>query len=131
MSVNNLNAVGRRKSSVARVQIQKGNGNIKINGIEVNHYLQYSAKYLQYLKEPLTTVQMEDEIDIIVNVNGGGISGQCGAIRLGVARALCKMNGEYRANLKQEGCLTRDARVKERKKYGLKKARKASQYSKR
>lgn len=134
MSQNNINmylGIGRRKSSVARVRITKGNGNITINNVEASSYLQYSPIFLQYLKEPLSLIKIENEIDIIVNVFGGGLSGQCGAIRLGIARALCLINNDYRKVLKREGCLTRDARVKERKKYGLKKARKAPQYSKR
>nr|YP_010336377.1 ribosomal protein S9 [Goniotrichopsis reniformis]UNJ14783.1 ribosomal protein S9 [Goniotrichopsis reniformis] len=124
-------AVGRRKCAIARVRIAKGDGKIVINNIDSTHYLQYSPKYLQYLKEPLALANLETELDIHVNVIGGGIAGQTGAIRLGIARAICKINSDHRGILKAEGCLTRDARVKERKKYGLKKARKAPQYSKR
>lgn len=124
-------AVGRRKCAIARVRIFKGSGEILINNIEVSKYLQYSPKYLQYVKEPLNLVNLKTEIDIKVSVFGGGISGQAGAIRLGIARALCQINPDHRVILKSEGCLTRDARIKERKKYGLKKARKAPQYSKR
>nr|ARO90385.1 30S ribosomal protein S9 [Bangiopsis subsimplex] len=134
MSENNLNAyvaTGRRKSAIARVRVRKGNGSITINNINVNEYTQYNPVYLQTLKEPLILSKLEEEIDISVNVFGGGISGQCGAIKLGLARCICKIDQDYRKILKQEGCLTRDARVKERKKYGLKKARKAPQYSKR
>nr|YP_010336574.1 ribosomal protein S9 [Rhodospora sordida]UNJ14980.1 ribosomal protein S9 [Rhodospora sordida] len=130
----NLNTsfgIGRRKCAIARVRVFKGNGKIFINEIESSLYLQYSPKYLQYLKEPLTLTNMETEVDLKVTVLGGGISGQTGAIRLGIARAICKINPDHRAILKLEGCLTRDARIKERKKYGLKKARKAPQYSKR
>nr|YP_010336771.1 ribosomal protein S9 [Stylonema alsidii]UNJ15177.1 ribosomal protein S9 [Stylonema alsidii] len=124
-------AVGRRKCAIARVRIFKGSGEILINNIEISKYLQYSPKYLQHVKEPLNLVNLETEIDIKVSVFGGGISGQAGAIRLGIARALCQINSDHRVILKSEGCLTRDARIKERKKYGLKKARKAPQYSKR
>mmetsp|Transcript_11942 Transcript_11942/g.49820 ORF Transcript_11942/g.49820 Transcript_11942/m.49820 type:complete len:135 (+) Transcript_11942:8985-9389(+) len=124
-------ATGRRKSAIARVRISKGDGNFLINGIEATRYLQYNPQYLEYIKEPLSLVKLDSDLDIQASVLGGGISGQTGAIRLGIARALCHINTDHRVILKLEGCLTRDARVKERKKYGLKKARKAPQYSKR
>nr|YP_010335983.1 ribosomal protein S9 [Tsunamia transpacifica]UNJ14389.1 ribosomal protein S9 [Tsunamia transpacifica] len=124
-------ATGRRKCSIARVRILKGNGKILINKIDANVYLQYSPRYLQSLKEPLVLAQIESEVDILINVSGGGLSGQTGAIRLGITRALCQINSDYRPILKKAGYLTRDARIKERKKYGLRKARKAPQYSKR
>ena len=124
-------ATGRRKCTIARVRVSKGTGQFLINKIEVTQYLQYSPQYLQYLQEPIVLAKLESEVDIIVNVSGGGIAGQTGAIRLGIARAVCQIDIDNRAILKAEGCLTRDARIKERKKYGLKKARKAPQYSKR
>nr|YP_010335788.1 ribosomal protein S9 [Chroothece richteriana]UNJ14194.1 ribosomal protein S9 [Chroothece richteriana] len=131
INTNVWNGTGRRKCATARVRLVKGNGTITINQIDIHHYLQYSPGYIQYLKEPLSLISMVSEVDIQVNVNGGGIAGQTGAIRLGIARALCKLNSDYRNILKLGGCLTRDARIVERKKYGLKKARKAPQYSKR
>ncbi len=122
---------GRRKSSVARVRLVPGSGNLVVNGRPGDDYLQYNAAYLSSAKAPLETLGLEGEYDVLVNVNGGGLTGQADAIRLGVARALCQLDPANRKPLKIEGYLTRDPRSKERKKYGLRKARKAPQYSKR
>ena len=121
---------GRRKSSVARVTLIPGTGNILVNGRKVEEYLP-SATFVMDLKQPLTATSNETRFDVLVNVSGGGFSGQTGAIRLGIARALLEASNEYRPTLKSMGLLTRDARAKERKKYGLKGARRAPQFSKR
>lgn len=122
---------GRRKSSVARVRLVPGNGQLVINGKPGDLYLQFNAEYLSAAKAPLETLGLENEYDILVNAHGGGLTGQADAVRLGVARALCQLDPDNRKPLKIEGYLTRDPRAKERKKYGLRKARKAPQYSKR
>ncbi len=122
---------GRRKSSVARVRLVPGNGQLVINGKPGDLYLQFNASYLSLAKAPLETLGLENEYDILVNAHGGGLTGQADSIRLGVARALCELDPENRKPLKIEGYLTRDPRAKERKKYGLRKARKAPQFSKR
>ena len=121
---------GRRKSSVARVYLRAGKGNITINGRTFEDYIPSAAIRLDVL-QPLELTESTDKFDIIVNVFGGGLTGQAGAIRLGITRALMEVNPEYRAVLKPAGLVTRDPRAKERKKYGLKKARKSSQFSKR
>ena len=131
-------ATGRRKRSSAQVRITGGTGNITVNGVDVNEYFP-NAILVMDLKQPLTVTDNTNRFDIDVTVNGGGYSGQAGAIRLGIARALLKFDANtdqtredsYRKILKANGFLTRDARVKERKKYGLKKARRAPQFSKR
>ena len=122
---------GRRKSAVARVRLVPGNGQITVNGKPGDLYLQFNPEYLADAKAPLETLGLEGEYDILVNAHGGGLTGQADAIRLGVARALCQLDPENRKPLKIEGYLTRDPRAKERKKYGLRKARKAPQFSKR
>ena len=122
---------GRRKSSVARVRLVPGNGTLPINKKAGEDYLQANAAYLTAAKAPLETLGLESEYDILVNVRGGGLTGQADSIKLGVARALCMLDPDNRMPLKTEGYLTRDPRQKERKKYGLKKARKAGQFSKR
>jgi small subunit ribosomal protein S9 len=122
---------GRRKSSVARVRLVPGSGQMLINKKPGDLYLQFNPAYLLMAKAPLETLGLENEYDILVNAHGGGVAGQADAIRLGVARALCQLDPENRKPLKTEGYLTRDPRAKERKKYGLHKARKAPQYSKR
>lgn len=124
-------ATGHRKNAIARVRLIPGSGKIIINGINGDSYLQFSPNYLQTSKSPLTSLGLENKYDVIVNSEGGGLTGQSEAIRLGLARALCKINSENRIALKFEGYLTRDSRSKERKKYGLRKARKAPQFSKR
>lgn len=122
---------GRRKSSVARVRLVPGEGQLIINGREGEVYLQYNMSYLSSAKAPLEILGLENDYDILVNVHGGGLTGQAESIRLGVARALCQLSPDNRKPLKTEGYLTRDPRAKERKKYGLRKARKAPQFSKR
>ena len=121
---------GRRKSSVARVTLVPGTGVITVNGVKVEDYLP-AATFVMDLKQPLVATSNETRFDIICNVNGGGYTGQTGAIRLGIARALIEASADYRPTLKSLGLLTRDARAKERKKYGLKGARRAPQFSKR
>nr|QCI07057.1 ribosomal protein S9 [Haraldiophyllum bonnemaisonii] len=122
---------GRRKTSIARVRLIPGSGKLIINGLPGESYLQFSPNYLRISCEPLTVLGLNKEYDIFVKAEGGGLTGQADAIRLGLARALCNINPNNRITLKSEGLLTRDARIKERKKYGLRKARKAPQYSKR
>ncbi len=122
---------GRRKSSVARVRLVPGSGDLTVNGKPGNIYFNRIASYLQSIKSPLETLGLENDYDILVTAHGGGLTGQADAVKLGVARALCELSPENRQPLKIEGYLTRDPRAKERKKYGLHKARKAPQYSKR
>lgn len=122
---------GRRKSAIARVRLVPGSGQLIVNGRPGDNYFGYNANYLSVAKAPLETLGLESEYDILVKAIGGGLTGQSDAIRLGVARALCQLDPENRSPLKSEGYLTRDPRAKERKKYGLHKARKAPQYSKR
>jgi small subunit ribosomal protein S9 len=121
---------GRRKRSIARVIMAPGTGRLSINGRTFEEYIPSAAIRLDVF-QPLTLTSNEGNFDITVNVQGGGISGQAGAIRLGITRALLEVNAEYRKILKPAGLITRDPRVKERKKYGLKKARRAPQFSKR
>ncbi|MBD2387611.1 30S ribosomal protein S9 [Cylindrospermum sp. FACHB-282] len=122
---------GRRKCSVARVRLVPGEGKLVVNGKDGVLYFQFNANYLGVIKAPLETLGLENEYDILVKAEGGGLTGQADSIRLGVARALCQLDPDNRSPLKTEGYLTRDPRAKERKKYGLHKARKAPQYSKR
>lgn len=130
MAAVTYNATGRRKSSIARVRLVPGEGNIIINQRELKSY--FGLKTLELIvKQPLVLTETEGKYDVLVNVLGGGFSGQAGAIRQGISRALLKVDVEYRQGLKKAGFLTRDPREKERRKYGLKKARKASQFSKR
>ena len=124
------NGVGRRKSSVARVYLTAGTGVITINGRPFEEYIPVASLRLDVL-QPLELTETTNKFDINVNVNGGGVSGQAGAIRLGITRALMEVNPDYRQTLKPAGLVTRDPRVKERKKYGLKAARRAPQFSKR
>ena len=121
---------GRRKKSISRVRLVNGKGNITINGKNIDEY--FGVETLKVIvKQPLVATNTLDKYDVVAKVTGGGISGQAGAVRHGIARALLQANSEYRPTLKASGFLTRDARMKERKKYGLKKARKAPQFSKR
>nr|QCI07679.1 ribosomal protein S9 [Nitophyllum punctatum] len=122
---------GRRKTSIARVRLIPGSGKLIINGLPGESYLQFSPNYIRISYSPLTILGLDKEYDIYVKAEGGGLTGQASAIRLGLARALCHINPANRVTLKSEGLLRRDARIKERKKYGLRKARKAPQYSKR
>ena len=122
---------GRRKSSVARVRLfENGTGVITINGRDIDEYFGLDTLKL-IVRQPLVTTDLVGKVDIDVTVSGGGVSGQAGAIRHGISRALLAMNGEVRPALKEAGFLTRDPRMKERKKYGLKAARRAPQFSKR
>jgi len=123
--------LGKRKQAVARVFLIPGEGNLIINQTPGNKYLQYNDTYLGMIWSPLEKLNLEKEFDIQVLVKGGGLTGQTEAIQLGVARQICKMDPGHRSLLKPFGFLRRDARIKERKKYGLRKARKAPQYSKR
>ena len=123
-------STGKRKSSIARVWLKRGSGLVKINGKEENKYFS-SKSHRILLNQPLVLSQRKSEIDIICTVVGGGLSGQAGAIRHGIARALVKFEPDLRKNLKSKGLLTRDSRVVERKKYGKAKARRSYQFSKR
>ena len=122
---------GRRKKSIARVRLLPGNGTVTVNGRSIDEY--FGLETLKVIvRQPLTLLSLVNKYDVIVNVTGGGFTGQAGAIRHGIARALLEVNEEeYRPILKQAGFLTRDPRMKERKKYGLKAARRAPQFSKR
>ena len=123
--------LGKRKRSIARVFLIPGEGNLIINKISGSKYLQYNDSYLNTVWAPLQVLNLENQFDIVALTNGGGLTGQSEAIQLGVARQLCKLDSQNRPILKPFGFLTRDSRIKERKKYGLRKARKAPQYSKR
>ena len=121
---------GRRKKAIARVRLVEGKGNITINGKNIDEF--FGIETLKVItRQPLVLTSTIDKYDVIATVTGGGYTGQAGAIRHGISRALLQANGEFRLSLKQNGFLTRDSRMKERKKYGLKKARRAPQFSKR
>ncbi len=121
---------GRRKSSVARVFLRPGSGKFSVNGREFDNYFVTDAQRVE-IKQPLVTSETTSTFDVVANVSGGGVNGQAGALRMGIARALLEFNVELRKKLKVEGFLSRDARGKERKKYGQKGARKRFQFSKR
>ena len=122
---------GRRKSSVARVRVyENGTGSIIINGRDIDNYFGLDTLKL-VVNQPLVTADLVGKVDIVATVTGGGVSGQAGAIRHGISRALVTLNPEFRSSLKEAGFMTRDPRMKERKKYGLKAARRAPQFSKR
>jgi small subunit ribosomal protein S9 len=125
-----VGATGRRKQAIARVRLIPGSGTWTINGRTLEDYFPNKV-HQQIVNEPFVTLDLVDRYDVLVRVQGGGISGQAGAVRLGIARSLIQTDTEARPPLKKSGFLTRDPRAKERKKYGLKKARKAPQYSKR
>ncbi len=127
---NTFQAVGRRKEAVARVRLVPGTGQRTVNGRVIDEYFNRPTT-IQDINRPMDVTSTGDRYDVFVNVRGGGMTGQAGAIRLGIARALCKIDESYRKPLKQAGFLTRDPRVKERKKYGQKGARKRFQFSKR
>ena len=125
-----INAIGRRKAAVARVYLRQGSGAVTINGRDLAEY--FPQKDIQYkVNQPLNTVEVANLYDLVVNVSGGGFKGQAEAIRMGISRALVKVNEDFRPPLKSQKFLTRDARVVERKKYGKPKARKSFQFSKR
>ncbi|PSL42558.1 SSU ribosomal protein S9P [Salsuginibacillus halophilus] len=121
---------GRRKNSVARVFVEPGDGNITVNDRDINEYFDFET-LRSVIRQPLQETATEGQYDLKVNVDGGGFSGQAGAIQHGVARALLQIDPEFRKTLKDGGYLTRDSRMKERKKYGLKSARRSPQFSKR
>jgi small subunit ribosomal protein S9 len=125
-----VQSTGRRKGAVARVRVRPGTGVIKINDRDVAHYFPSKAHQM-ILSEPLRITSTDEAYDVDASLHGGGVSGQAGALRLGIARALVELDPEMRTTLKRAGFLSRDQREKESKKYGLKKARKAPQYSKR
>ncbi|HET8930149.1 MAG TPA: 30S ribosomal protein S9 [Acidimicrobiales bacterium] len=125
-----VQTTGRRKRAIARVRFRPGSGAIKVNGREVADFFP-SETHRMILTEPLRVTELAEAYDIDATITGGGPTGQAGALRLGIARALIELDAELRPTLKEAGFLTRDAREKESKKYGLKKARKAPQYSKR
>ncbi|MCR3956921.1 MAG: 30S ribosomal protein S9 [Gudongella sp.] len=130
MAATQFLGTGRRKTSVARVRLVPGNGKITINKRDIEDFFNYETLRV-IAKEPLTITETADKYDVFVNVHGGGFTGQAGAIRHGIARALLEADGELRPILKKAGHLTRDPRMVERKKYGLKKARRSPQFSKR
>ena len=130
MATTKYYGTGRRKSSVARVYLVPGTGKITINKRDIDEYLGLETLKV-VVRQPLVATETIDKFDVLVNVRGGGYSGQAGAIRHGIARALLQVDAEYRPTLKAAGFLTRDPRMKERKKYGLKAARRAPQFSKR
>lgn len=123
-------ATGRRKTAVSRVILKNGKGDISINSMSINKYFPYDSMKM-IVRQPLESLAVTGKYDVFVKVNGGGLAGQASAIRHGIARALIKLNSDFRPKLKKEGMLTRDPRVKERKKYGQKGARKRFQFSKR
>ena len=123
-------AVGRRKKAIARVRLVPGDGKVVINGRDIDNYFGLETLKMT-VRQPLALTNLEARYDVLVNVYGGGLSGQAGAIRHGIARALVKADPELRPAVKKAGFLTRDPRMKERKKYGLKAARRAPQFSKR
>ncbi len=125
-----IQATGRRKQAVARVRMTGGVGSVTVNGVDIKEYLPFETLVMDVM-QPLTITETVGKYDFTVNVVGGGFTGQAGAIRLGIARALIEEDPDLRSALKAAGMLTRDARIKERKKYGLKKARRAPQFSKR
>ncbi len=130
MATTKYYGTGRRKSSVARVYLVPGTGKITINKRDIDEYLGLETLKV-VVRQPLVATETVDKFDVLVNVKGGGYTGQAGAIRHGIARALLQVDAEYRPTLKAAGYLTRDPRMKERKKYGLKAARRAPQFSKR
>jgi len=123
-------ATGRRKEAVVRVRLLPGTGNFELNGRSLEDYFPTRA-HRMIVSSPLRVAGKDKDLDVVARIHGGGVSGQAGALRLGIARALIELDPELRPALKKEGHLSRDAREKERRKYGLKKARKAPQYSKR
>jgi small subunit ribosomal protein S9 len=135
--MNNLNnssiftGLGKRKTSVAKVFLKEGSGIIEVNEKNFENFFSGIGEEKETLKNPFLLVDLDNKYDIVIKVKGGGISSQLDAIRLALSKALCQINSEYRPILNQQMLLTRDSRIKERRKYGLKKARKASQYSKR
>ena len=130
MTITQFQAVGRRKEAVARVYLRPGNGAVSVNGRKFEDYFPNDVLKM-VIRQPLQLTETVDKFDIVASVDGGGVAGQAGAIRHGIARALCLFNGELRGALKKAGLLTRDSRMKERKKYGQRGARARFQFSKR
>jgi small subunit ribosomal protein S9 len=130
MATERYYSTGRRKNAIARVWIQAGSGNVTINNKPMNEYLGRKVLVMEVMS-PLRSLHMDDKIDVIADAQGGGLHGQAGAVKLGIARALMVMDPELRASLRKGGYLTRDPRVKERKKYGRKRARRGFQFVKR
>jgi small subunit ribosomal protein S9 len=130
LAVTQYYATGRRKEATARVFLRSGSGTITINRRAFDNYFPTEALRVQ-VQVPLVLTEVAGQFDVVATVNGGGVAGQAGALRLGIARALCAFNAELRPRLKKDGLLTRDARAKERKKYGMAGARKRFQFSKR
>ena len=130
MATTRYYGTGRRKNSVARVYLMPGTGKVTINKKDMDEYFGYDTLKV-IARQPLVLTETADKFDVLVNVHGGGYTGQAGAIRHGIARALCEADADFRPALKKAGFLTRDSRMKERKKPGLKKARRAPQFSKR
>lgn len=130
MAIEQFIGTGRRKTSVARVRLVPGNGKITINNRDIEEFFNYETLRV-VVREPLNITETLEKFDVLVKIEGGGFTGQAGAIRHGIARALIESDPELRPILKKAGYLTRDSRMKERKKYGLKKARKSPQFSKR
>ena len=124
-------AIGRRKTAIAKVTLVPGAGNLLINSKPENSYFHFNSEYIKALKSPLLLLDLTSNYDVFINVKSGGLKSQAEAAKLGIARALCSVLPNKHSELKQAGYLTRDSRSKERKKYGLRKARKAPQYSKR
>ncbi|PJZ69382.1 30S ribosomal protein S9 [Leptospira perolatii] len=124
-------AVGRRKNAIARVKLKEGSGKILVNDRDIKDYFHNSKSNLKEALTPLALLNVQDKFDLLFNVSGGGIIGQVGAIRHAIARVVCRYNPEFRSTVKKEGLLTRDPRMVERKKYGLHKARRGTQFSKR
>ncbi|MDH4379587.1 MAG: 30S ribosomal protein S9 [Vampirovibrionales bacterium] len=122
---------GRRKQAIARVRVKTGSGLFFVNGRLIDQYFDGRQALVYEAKQPLAAADLGTRYDVLVKVEGGGKSGQAGAVKLGLARALSELNGDFETVMRAEGLMTRDARVKERKKYGLKRARKAFQFSKR
>jgi small subunit ribosomal protein S9 len=124
-------ATGKRKTSVARVHLRAGSGEIKLNERTLDEYFGGNEALKMLVRQPFALTETVDRFDVLANLNGGGVSAQAGALRHGISRALCEFNAELRKRLKKAGFLTRDARIKERKKYGQKGARRRFQFSKR
>ncbi len=123
-------ATGRRKNSIARVRIMAGEGKVTVNGRPFNAYFPRESNRL-VIMQPLETAKLETKVDVFINADGGGLSGQAGAVKQGIARALVKMDANLKADIKKSGFLTRDSRARERKKYGRKRARRRFQFTKR
>lgn len=130
-NLSSINGLGKRKTSVAKVFLKEGFGTISINNKSFDQFLKTLGEEAESIKNPFLLVNLNNQYDIDIKVKGGGVTSQLDAIRLAISRAICQINQQYRVILNQQHLLRRDSRIKERRKYGLKKARKASQFSKR